>query len=86
MVHRTVSPAEIDVMAIAVTPPVLLVQSTNPISTRPDPPQGGAVFPISTSKVAAWAEESPINPTKLSIKNPMKKNFLLISIRLLFVM
>jgi hypothetical protein len=53
MVHRTVSPVEIVVIAVTRIPPVLLVQSTNPISAEPAPPQGGAKSPISTSNVAA---------------------------------
>jgi hypothetical protein len=80
MVHRTVSPAEIVVWAATTMPPVLLVQSTNPISVEPAPPQGGAIFPISTSKIAAMVREAPMNAVRLNIKSPMKKNFLFISI------
>jgi len=53
IVHRTVSPAEIVVMAVARRPPVLLVQSTNPISPALATPQGEAFFPILTSTVFA---------------------------------
>ena len=69
MVHRTVSPAEIVVMAVTRIPPVLLVQSTNPISAGLDPPQGGAMSPILTLKVAAWVQEVPIK-TRLDMKIP----------------
>jgi len=67
-------------MAIWKKPPVLLVQSTNPISLAPDAPQGGVCFPILTSKIAAMVREAPMNAVRLSIKSPMKKNFLFISI------
>ena len=80
IVHLTVSPTEIVVMAVARMPPVLLAQSTNPISVGVAPPQGGAVFPISTSKVAAMVQEAPMNADRLSINSPMKKNFLFISV------
>ena len=84
MVHRTVSPTAAFVTAFTRMPPVpLVLQSTNPISVAPFPPQGGAISPISTSKVAARALE-PTNANRLSIKNPMKRNFLLIAIHLLF--
>jgi hypothetical protein len=73
-------------MAAARMPPVLLVQSTNPISLAPATPQGGDVFPISTSKVAARVKETPINAVRLSIKSPMKKNFLFIFIHLLSIL
>jgi hypothetical protein len=65
---------------------VLLAQSTNPISEGPDDPQGGSMFPTSTSKVAAWSSETPINVIRLNIINPMKTDFLLICIHLLCFM
>jgi hypothetical protein len=73
-------------MAVARMPPVLLVQSTNPISAGLDPPQGGAKSPISTSKVAAWVNATPINVIRLNIKSPMKTDFLFMSNHLLFIM
>ena len=83
MVHRTVSPTAAFVTAFTRMPPVPeVLQSTNPISVAPFPPQGGAISPISTSKVAARALEPVINANRLSIKNPMKRNFLLIAIYL----
>jgi hypothetical protein len=79
MVHTTLSPAAIVVMAVTPMPPVLLVQSTNPISLAPAPPQGGATFPMLTAKDAARVREAPIDIDRLSIKSPMKNNFLRIS-------
>jgi hypothetical protein len=65
-------------------PPVMeVLQSTNPISAAPFPPQGAVISPISTFKVAARALEPLINANRLSIKNPMKRNFLVIAIHLL---
>ena len=49
MVHLISSPTEIVEWAWARMPPVLVVQSTNPMSLGVAPPQGGDVFPILTS-------------------------------------
>jgi len=85
IVHRTVSPAEAFVVASVRKPPVIVVlQSTNPTSPWPGVPQGGAAFPIWTSKIAAMVQEVP-RSSRLSIINAMKKNFLVISTHLLCV-
>jgi len=75
IVHTTLSPTAIVDTAAARMPPVLLVQSTNPMSEAVDPPQGGAVSPILTAKFAAMAKEAPINAVRLSTNNPIKEYF-----------
>jgi hypothetical protein len=56
-------------------PPVIVVlQSTNPMSAEPAPPQGVAISPISTSKVAApaWV----VIPIKIRLdKNILRESF-----------
>jgi len=81
MVHLTLSPTEIVVMAAVTMPPVPLAQSTNPISVGPKITQSaGVISPILTKAVAAWAEERPRSITKPSTKNPTEKIFLFLFI------